>query len=152
MNIPNDLLLNVIEYGGDKNYIFSAINKNYLEIYTNKYKNKTTNICNNLSLNNVKFAVNNKHKLYIYITNIVTINGNLECLKYLHENNCPWSATTCRFAAMYGELECLKYLHENNCPWDETTYSYAAIHAARYNQLDCLEYLQENGCPRPMIL
>jgi hypothetical protein len=40
----------------------------------------------------------------------------LECIKYLHENGCPWSEKTCDWAAKSGHLECLKYLHENGCP------------------------------------
>ena len=46
----------------------------------------------------------------------------LECLKYLHENECPWDAGACGEAARRGHLECLKYLHENGCPWDEWAY------------------------------
>ena len=45
-------------------------------------------------------------------------NGHLECLKYAHENGCPWNEDTCSNAAKNGHLECLKYLHENRCPWD----------------------------------
>ena len=41
-------------------------------------------------------------------------NGHLECLKYAHENGCPWDQWTCRQAAENGHLECLKYLHEKD--------------------------------------
>ena len=44
--------------------------------------------------------------------------GHLECLKYAHENGCPWDEWTCSMAAFNGHLECLKYAHENGCPWD----------------------------------
>ena len=50
-------------------------------------------------------------------------NGHLECLKYAHENGCPWNEMTCSKAAENGHLECLKYAHENGCPWDEETCS-----------------------------
>ena len=40
-------------------------------------------------------------------------NGHLECLKYAHENGCPWDGETCSNAAKNGHLECLKYAHEN---------------------------------------
>ena len=43
-------------------------------------------------------------------------NGHLECLKYLHENGCPWDKWSCEFASKNGHLEILKYLHENGCP------------------------------------
>ena len=48
-------------------------------------------------------------------------NGHLECLKYAHENECPWDEETCSSAALKDHLECLKYAHENGCPWDEET-------------------------------
>ena len=48
-------------------------------------------------------------------------NGHLECLRYLHENGCPWDGWTCIFAAKYGHLYCLQYAHENGCPWDSST-------------------------------
>ena len=40
----------------------------------------------------------------------------LECLKYAHENGCPWNEETCAIAAQNGHLECLKYAHDNGCP------------------------------------
>jgi|688.fasta_scaffold41578_2 hypothetical protein len=69
--------------------------------------------------------------------------GHLECLKYLHENGCPWDENVCSNAAYNGHLECLKYLHENECPWDENICSNAAYNG----HLECLKYLHENGCP-----
>ena len=69
--------------------------------------------------------------------------GQLECLKYAHENGCPWSQNTTSSAADNGQLECLKYAHENGCPWAESTCSCAAY----YGHLECLKYAHENGCP-----
>ena len=70
-------------------------------------------------------------------------NGNLDCLKYAHENNCPWDETTTSSAAENGHLDCLKYAHENGCPWDKLTTYYAA----KNGHLDCLKFAHENGCP-----
>ena len=42
-------------------------------------------------------------------------NGHLECLKYAHENGCPWDEYTCTAAADYGHLEILQYAHDNGC-------------------------------------
>jgi hypothetical protein len=53
-------------------------------------------------------------------------NVSLECLKYAHENGCPWDAFTCSRAAHNGHLECLKYAHDNGCRWDRYTCSNAA--------------------------
>lgn len=68
--------------------------------------------------------------------------GQLETLKYLHENGCPWNSNTCARAAGKGHLDCLIYLHENGCPWDLLT----CIHSAATGQLDCLVYALSNGC------
>ena len=72
-----------------------------------------------------------------------TLNGHLECLKYLHENGCPWDESACNLAAENGHLECLKYLHESGCSWDKWTFSTATLNG----HLECLKYLHENGCP-----
>ena len=34
--------------------------------------------------------------------------------------------STCDLAAKNGNLKCLKYAHENGCPWDKYTCAYAA--------------------------
>ena len=70
-------------------------------------------------------------------------NGHLDCLKYLHENECPWDKDVTWSAAWNGHLDCLMYLHENGCPWKENV----TLSAALNSHLDCLKYLQENGCP-----
>ena len=69
--------------------------------------------------------------------------GNLELLKFLHENGCPWDEKTCSKAALNGHLECLKYARENRCDWDEMT----CEAAAENGHLECLKYAHENGCP-----
>ena len=60
--------------------------------------------------------------------------GNLDCLKYAHENSCSWDVSTTMHAAMNGHLDCLKYAHENGCLWDENT----TMYAASKGHLDCL--------------
>ena len=71
------------------------------------------------------------------------LNGHLDCLRYAHENGCPWDKRTCDNAAYYGHLECLKYAHENGCPWDEET----CEEAAKYGHLECLKYACARKCP-----
>ena len=70
-------------------------------------------------------------------------NGNMEFLKFLHENGCPWDIRTCSWAALYGHLECLKYAHEKGCPWNEDT----CAATARNGHLECLKFAHDNGCP-----
>ena len=86
--------------------------------------------------------------------------GDLDMLKYLHENGClgsetcrrPWDSETwggaemeghCWAAAAGGHLNVLKWLRQEGCPWDESTFYYAAIEG----HLDILKYAHENGCP-----
>ena len=69
-------------------------------------------------------------------------NGQLECLKFLHENGYSWNEFTCARAAQYGHLDCLKYAYENGCVWDTMTITFAA----NFGHLDCLKYAYENKC------
>ena len=43
---------------------------------------------------------------------VAAYQGNLEMVKYCVANECPMHAWACQSAAEYGQLECLKYLHE----------------------------------------
>ena len=43
--------------------------------------------------------------------------GNLERLKFAHENGCPWGEYTCDAAADGGHSECLRYALENGSPF-----------------------------------
>jgi len=66
--------------------------------------------------------------------------GNLEMLKYCVANECPIDEDACSSAASEGQLECLKYLHEEvQAPWDYET----ASQAAENGHLHILEYLVE---------
>ena len=66
--------------------------------------------------------------------------GNLEMVKYCVANECPISTGPCSFAADGGQLECLKYLHEEaKAPWGPAT----AFIAAYHGHLHILEYLVE---------
>ena len=71
------------------------------------------------------------------------VNRHLECLKYARDNGCPWNESVCSCAAYFGHLDCLKYAHENGCQWNKKTCQYAEWHGS----LDCLKYAHENGCP-----
>lgn len=49
-------------------------------------------------------------------------NRHLECLITAHKQNYPMNdEQLCAFAAENGDLKCLKYLHQNGCSWDEWT-------------------------------
>jgi hypothetical protein len=66
--------------------------------------------------------------------------GNLEMIKYCVANQCPMDDEACACAAEYGQLECLKYLHEEvKAPWNWLV----AAMAAENGHLHILEYLVE---------
>ena len=52
--------------------------------------------------------------------------GHLECLRYAHDNGCPWNERTIAYPSYYGHLACLEYAHEHGCPWNELTSQWAA--------------------------
>ena len=65
---------------------------------------------------------------------------NLEYIKYLHENKCPWDESVTYRASE--NIECLKYLHENGYPWNKRSY----VNAIKINNFECVKYLYDNGC------
>jgi hypothetical protein len=69
--------------------------------------------------------------------------GAIKCLKYAHENGCPWDEYTCINAVQNGHIECLKYAHENGCPWNKEV----CLHTALNGHIECLKYAHRNGCP-----
>jgi len=74
---------------------------------------------------------------------IAATEGQLEVLKWLRENDFPWSERTCNVAAQGGHLEVLQWAHANGCPWDEDTCS----GAAEGGHLEVLQWAHANGCP-----
>ena len=69
--------------------------------------------------------------------------GQLEVLKWLRENDFPWSERKSDEAACNGHLEVLQWARENGCPWDENT----CWAAASGGQLEVLQWARANGCP-----
>jgi len=69
------------------------------------------------------------------------LNGNLDILKYCLANESPGVYACCESAAQGGQLECLKYLHEEvRAPWNANT---ATLAIESDNTLHILEYLVE---------
>ena len=63
-----------------------------------------------LIFNNTKVELVHIIKYKKYWNNNTTVNasknGNIGCLKYLHENDCLWDERTTFFAAVNGHLDC----------------------------------------------
>ena len=130
---------------------------------------------NQRNLEMVKYCVANECPIDGRACEIAAIGGQLEMLKYLHEEGkVPWTSGTaewaaesghlhileylverkydqynewaCANAAMNGQLDCLKYLHETaEAPWD----SQAVRFAHENNHPECVQYLLNNNCPLP---
>ena len=43
--------------------------------------------------------------------------GNLDNMKWLKENDCPFGDDTFKSAAEFGNLDNMNWLKENDCPW-----------------------------------
>ena len=52
--------------------------------------------------------------------------GNLELVRWLRGEGCPWVWETCSYAVENGHVEVLRWLRENGCPWDAATRDRAA--------------------------
>jgi hypothetical protein len=73
-------------------------------------------------------------------------NGDLEMLKALRADDCPWDARTCAYAAAGGHLAMVKWTWPNfdhDCPLCKWTCSYAA----EGSHLETLKWAREQGCP-----
>ena len=53
--------------------------------------------------------------------------GDIDALKWVHENYCPWNKWTCRMAALGGHFEVLQWARKNRCPWDEMDLYYGCF-------------------------
>ena len=69
--------------------------------------------------------------------------GQLEELKVLRADGCPWSEMTCAFAALGRHLDVMQWARANGCPWDTQTCEFAAEHG----HLEVLQWARTNGCP-----
>jgi hypothetical protein len=94
------------------------------------------------NVNLLKYSHENGCVLYEETSKIATIYGHLNCLKYIHENDCEMYKYICEVAAEYGHLDCLKYAHSIGCFWNENT----CFKAAFNGKLECLKYAHLNGC------
>ena len=70
------------------------------------------------------------------------ISGNMELLKWLYENKCPWNEDACSSAAIQKDLEILKFLREKGCPWDRYTTGNALMNG---NPI-IAKWAKDNGC------
>lgn len=93
-----------------------------------------------VSINILKSIVNN---YLIKVFNKIIQSENLENIKWLRSEECPWDEYTFTFAAYNGNLENMKWLFNKRCPWDEYTFSSAAYKG----NLEIMKWLKNKGFP-----
>jgi hypothetical protein len=67
----------------------------------------------------------------------------LEIVSYLRENGIPWSDNTFYRTIVGGNMECIEYLHKNNCPY--SNYMCLFLGCIKKNNIECFKYLYENS-------
>ena len=67
----------------------------------------------------------------------------LNCLRYAHDNGCPWKSDVCAQASSVGNLSALIYAIDHGCIPDKR----APFLSAKHGHLSCLMTLIEHACP-----
>jgi Ankyrin repeats (many copies) len=98
------------------------------------------------------------------------LNGNLDILKWLRDQGCPWDNNTINQAARKGHTHIIEWARANGCDWDYGAYDwpiddgnfemvkylcvsgcpcneYTCGRAAYCGNLEILQYLHSKGCP-----
>jgi hypothetical protein len=78
------------------------------------------------------------------IPNYAAINGDLEMLKWCHDNGCVINSFAAENAARYGHLQILKYLIENNCEWNRYD---ILLEATKGGHIGILNYIMKLDQP-----
>jgi hypothetical protein len=87
-----------------------------------------------------------KNETFKWMTGLTTIcgmNGNLEILKFLHDNGCPLEPLCLQNAAFKGHFNIVKYCCENNCELSKQVIDNAVCNG----HYEILSYLLDKGCP-----
>jgi hypothetical protein len=87
------------------------------------------------------------------IMNMAVHTGNIECLKFLHEEGYKWDLDAASVLAVKGSLEGLKWLKSigpQGGPYDVWD-SHVVAAAAQAGQLECLIYAHQNGCELTLL-
>ena len=70
--------------------------------------------------------------------------GNLELVKGLRGEGCPWYFSSCAAAVNQGHVEVLRWARENGCPWEAGTRDWAAAELGYADDLGNL-VVDDNG-------
>jgi hypothetical protein len=71
------------------------------------------------------------------------LHGRYACLQLLHQHKVPWDGRACDMAIKTNNLDILKYLHENGCPWGARKANNIAL---KHWNKELIEYCYSHGC------
>ena len=54
------------------------------------------------------------------------MSGNLELVKWLRNEGCPWDTIMCDYVVHHGHVKVLRWARENGAPWNAATRDRAA--------------------------
>lgn len=106
-----------------------------------KYETLRDAIENNCLLSVKYLYLREEHTLSVSVFTAAASSNNIEIMRFLFENGCPFNKWT--MAATNGNLEIIKWLRERGCEWCHKTFTNAAFNG----NIPTLEYLLENKCP-----
>ena len=134
----------------EDNFLFRLTNKRFLTISLGSARDNTCSVPKSRQFSNVVYKHSKTlssffHSLGFPFTKftyqIAARLGNLDNMKWLLENKCPWDEYTFASAASIGNLENMKWLLANKCPWDTYTFDCAT----RIGNLENIKWLEENN-------
>jgi len=85
-----------------------------------------------------------------YISNeeITNQETNLELLQWLRSIKCCWNNETFNYAVLNGDIQIIKWLYKNNCPYSFTTQENKIISSAiKFGSISNIIWLIEHYCP-----
>ena len=83
-----------------------------------------------VQLDVLQWAIDRGCPLEMSACEVAACEGYIDVLKFLRTRDppCPWGPRVAAGAAANGNLECLKWLHENGCEWDERVLKLGSRH------------------------
>ena len=146
LQLPEDIFLIILEYCDEESILNT---RDFQSLWVRRFT-ETTNFLQAVKSQNLQNMMWIKKRnanifmgINLKICAYTAKQGNLNILKWLKKNGCPWDEDTFESAACNGDMETLEWLKKNKCPWDAETF----VVAARSGKIEILEWLKRNKCP-----
>ncbi len=76
--------------------------------------------------------------------NLALAFGDINIIKWLHDNNCNWNSSACEYVAKNGRLDILQYLYNNGYLKHNSEYEDVCNYASLGGHSDIVHWLHEN--------